>query len=361
MVNRLILLCVTATFALGVSSCVANEKADPQEEAVEILYNLAPVKQNQSTKASFSEFTGTFGTFAYSFPVGKSYDLNKNDAGIATYINNAEISKVGSVWKGSSTYYWPVGGGTLTFFSYAPYNALKDKVTCTVANGIALTDYVVSATVGNMASETDILVADIAKDLNSNTNPGAYYTSGVPTLFRHKLCTVQFLVSYANEPSSEGTGTGKSVADADKIVITGFELKNIYTSGDYLGGKWQNLELVENFPQSVSSSITLGYDFTSNPTKPIDAVLFSETIAMPQPTNASGRANAPQFVIKYKRGGGAEQTSTVQLYSPTLPMWEPGSKIIYRVTISTKDEYIEFDGKSSAWTNENEGDVNVGI
>ena len=357
MVNRLILLCVTATFALGVSSCVANEKADPQEEAVEILYNLAPVKQNQSTKASFSEFTGTFGTFAYSFPVGKSYDLNKNDAGIATYINNAEISQVGSVWKGSSTYYWPVGGGTLTFFSYAPYNALKDKVTCTVANGIALTDYVVSATVGNMASETDILVADIAKDLNSNTNPGAYYTSGVPTLFRHKLCTVQFLVSYANEPAMNGS----SVADADKIVITGFQLKNIYTRGDYLSNKWQNLEQVENYPQSVSSSITLGYDFTSTPTKPIDAVLFSETIAMPQPTNASGRANAPQFVIKYKRGGGAEQTSTVQLYSPTLPMWEPGSKIIYRVTISTKDEYIEFDGKSSAWTNEDEGDVNVGI
>lgn len=354
-----IILFFAASVILGLHSCVSIENIEPQQS--EIWYNLAPVKQNSTTKAEFSAFTGTFGTFAYKFEAGKSYDANKNDAGIEKYIDNAEISKQGGVWKGATSYFWPIGAASLTFFSYAPYDDLKNKVTCTPANGIMFTDYEVSAVAGNLSSETDLLVADVAKDLNSNTNPGAYYTSGVPTLFRHKLCTVQFLVSYANEPSSKGTGTGKSVADADKIVITGFELKNIYTRGDYLGGKWQNLELVDNFPQSVSSSITLGYDFTSNPTKPIDAVLFSETIAMPQPTNASGRANAPQFVIKYKRGGGAEQTSTVQLYSPTLAMWEPGSKIIYRVTISTKDEYIEFDGKSSAWTNENEGDVNVGI
>lgn len=357
MVNRLILFFMAAMFLVGGASCVAIDKADPEDKAVEILYNLAPVKQNESVKASFSEFSGTFGTFAYLFPEGKSYDANKNDVGISTYINNVEISKVGGVWKGGSSYFWPKGGSSLTFFSYAPYDNLKNKVTCTPANGIMFTDYKVSAVVGNLSSETDLLVADVAKDLNSNTNPGAYYATGVPTLFRHKLCTVQFLVSYANEPGKSGNG----IANADKIVIKGFQLKNIYTQGDFILNKWQNLEEVTNFPQSLASDINLEYDFSSTPTKPVDAVVFSETIAIPQPTNAAGRANAPEFVISYTKGGGPVQTSQIKIYSPTLPMWEAGSRIIYRITIGTKDEYIEFDGSSSSWAGENNGDVNVGV
>lgn len=350
-----IILFFAASVILGLHSCVSIENIEPQQS--EIWYNLAPVKQNSTTKAEFSAFTGTFGTFAYKFEAGKSYDANKNDAGIEKYIDNAEISKQGGVWKGATSYFWPIGGGSLTFFSYAPYDDLKNKVTCTPANGIMFTDYEVSAVAGNLSSETDLLVADVAKDLNSNTNPGAYYTTGVPTLFRHKLCTVQFLVSYANEPAHSGS----VIDNSDKIVIKGFQLKNIYSQGDFILNKWQNLEQVTDFPQSLSSDINLEYDFSSTPTKPIDAVVFSETIAIPQPTNAAGRVNAPEFVISYTKGGGALQTSQVKIYSPTLPIWEAGSRIIYRITISTKDEYIEFSGSSSSWAEENKGNVNVGI
>jgi hypothetical protein len=42
-------------------------------------------------------------------------------------------------------------------------------------------------------------------------------------------------------------------------------------------------------------------------------------------------------------------------------MWEAGSRIIYRITISTKDEYIEFSGKPSDWDGVSGGDINVGV
>ncbi len=338
------------------SSCVANEKSEPQ--LCEIWYNLAPVKQNTATKANFSEYSGTFGTFAYKFEAGKSYDANKNDAGIPVYINNAQISKVSGVWRSSSLYFWPTDGSSLTFFSYAPYS-IKDLpgFSCNVVQGICLDNFQVASTPGYFDNNKDVLIADVAKDLSANLAAGLYYTTGVPTLFRHKLCTVQFLVSYANEPDHTGT----TIADADKIEITSFTLSNIYTQGDFISNGWSNQTNVSNYANSVSSNIQLDYDFTSSPTKPVDAVLFEETMMIPQPTNAAGRANPPKIVIGYNKGGVAQIPAEVELYSPLLSFWDAGKKIVYRISISTKDEYITFNGSPTDWESINGGDINVGI
>ncbi|MBR6539959.1 MAG: fimbrillin family protein [Bacteroidales bacterium] len=347
-----IILFFAASVILGLHSCVSNENIEPQQS--EIWYNLAPVKQNSTTKAAFSPFDGTFGTFAYKFEAGKSYDANKNDAGIEKYIDNAQISKQGGVWKGATSYFWPKDGSSLTFFSYAPYDNLKNKVTCTPANGIMFTDYKVSAVVGNLSSETDLLVADVAKDLVYNAY--SYFTSGVPTLFKHKLCTVQFLISYANEPARSGT----DIADADKIEITSFQLQNIYTQGDFVSNGWTNLTSEKDYPNSVSSKIELEYDFVSSPARPVDAELFGETMMIPQPTNSAG-GNPPTIIIGYTKGGVVQAPAVITLYTPSLPMWEAGKKIIYRISISTKDEYIEFSGTPSGWDDLSGGDINVGV
>lgn len=348
-----IILFFAASVILGLHSCVSNENIEPQQS--EIWYNLAPVKQNSTTKAAFSPFSGTFGTFAYKFDAGKSYDANKNDTGIEKYIDNAEISKQGAVWKGATSYFWPTDGSSLTFFSYAPYT-IKDLpgFSCNVAQGICLDNFSVTATAGYFESNKDVLIADVAKDLVYNAY--SYYTSGVPTLFKHKLCTVQFLISYANEPEHSGT----VIADADKIEITSFQLQNIYTQGDFVSNGWTNLTSEKDYPNSVSSKIELGYDFVSYPARPVDAVLFGETMMIPQPTSTAG-GNPPTIIIGYTKGGVAQTPAEITLYTPSLPMWEAGKKIIYRISISTKDEYIEFSGKPSDWTGVSGGDINVGV
>lgn len=335
--------------AVCLSSCFVDEKMAPDVVDAGIWYNLAPVKEVVQTKA-IQEYAGSFGSYAFLFPTGMSYDTDKKDASVSEYIHNAKIEKVGGVWKcASQMYSWPTGG-SLTFFSYAPYElSLHAGFSCTAADGIQITDYVLPVTVGNTATEDDILIADIAKDLTSNVNPGAYFTKGVPTLFRHKLSKVSIQARLNNE-----------LEDGEYVKITSIQLFNIYMGGDFDGTKWINLDNKADFAE-----ITLTGD---NGNLTLDSkTLFAPTLMMPQPTSASGRPDAPKIRVVYETeiSGTTKTTDTeLNLYNgpASLAAWEMGKEVIYNISISTKDEYIEFDASYNNWTEvEMDPDINVGL
>lgn len=335
--------------AASLSSCFVNEKITPDAEDTGIWYNLAPVKDEIQTKA-IQQYAGTFGSYAFLFPTGMSYDTDKNSSSVSEYISNAKIEKVSGVWKcATQMYSWP-SSGSLTFFSYAPY-ALSSMAgfNCTAANGVEIADFVLPATIGNTKSEYDILIAETAKDLTSNVTPGTYFTKGVPTLFKHKLSKVSIKAHLNNELES-----------GEYVRITSIQLFNIYRGGDFDGSKWVGLDNETDFSKITfegdSGNLTLA-----------STTLFAPTLMMPQPTSKSGRTEAPKIIVKYEtRVGGVTETKTAELdlYNgpASLAAWEMGKDIIYNISISTKDEYIEFNASCTAWEEEvMNPDINVGL
>ena len=97
-VRRIIYFFVSVlVLAVGLSSCVVDEKITPIEEDRNIWYNIAPIKTRPQTKA-VNEFDKgkTFGSYAYKIPQGKTYDANKGDGDVVTFIDNEEIVLCGT-------------------------------------------------------------------------------------------------------------------------------------------------------------------------------------------------------------------------------------------------------------------------
>ena len=325
---------------LTISSCIVNEKAEPDLQNRTIRYDLAPVKEEVQTRGLVDFPTSSsFGSYAYKIPAGMSYD-NNSSAGV-NYIDKAEISYDNETgyWKCKDRMYsWPTDGSSLTFFSFSPFNLAG--VSCSCTGGIRIDDYTVGTTIGDTSA--DILVADMAKDLMQNKY--TYGSKGVPTLFKHKLSRVRIVASLNNE-----------IEAGEYAYIKSLTLNNIYRKGDYINGAWTNHELEYDFPDMITTQIDLEYGTQS--------IIMPLTVMMPQPMTSTG-AHVPSITIVYRtHNHGADQTQTIPLYNgpTTASAWETGKEITYYINISTKDEYIEFNGSASAWTEKTEGDVNLGI
>ena len=319
--------------AVGLSSCLVNEKITPVEEDGTIWYNIAPVKELPQTKA-VNEFdkSKTFGSYAY-----KGSDL---------FIDNEEISYQTDKWvaKDGSKYYWPYSGA-LTFMSYAPYSlSSRAGFSCTAASGISLSNVSLSNEVGYYHEDDDILVADIARDLTKESHP----VSGVPTVFKHKLSKVAVKASLNN-----------NLTGSDYVKITGVSLQYIYTKANYAqsGGWTSHSELKTYSPGALNVILALEPQY-----------VFQETLMIPQPTTLSGRGTGkdPKLVVSYQMeidGYTSNKTAELKLYTdPSSPAaWEEGKVVTYYISISTKDEYIEFSGSLDAWDDAGNGDINMGL
>ena len=197
--KKLILL-FSAVAALA--ACSKNEVVPAVSgKNAEISYNVAPMTkaEPQNTQAFGTE--NVFASWAYYLPEGMKWDANYKAAQIYFGEENAhgvEISynKDKEVWKNETTsYYWPMGG-SLTFFAYSlNSSSLTDKLGkntffyCTKNDS----QYGICGVLNlDTHTNTDFLVADIAKDKTANEN--LYNFNGVPTLFKHKLSRVKFAV-----------------------------------------------------------------------------------------------------------------------------------------------------------------------
>ena len=190
-------LIVLFSAVAALAACSKNEVVPAVSgENVEISYKVAP-----RTKADPQAFDtkNVFASWAYYLPSKKNWESNHNDAKI--YIGKegeegATISYGNSVWKDQTTsYYWPKEG-SLTFFAYSlNSDFLTDKLGtdthfyCTKNES----QYGICGALNlDTHPNTDLLVADIAKDKTANET--AYKFNGVPTLFKHKLSRVKFAV-----------------------------------------------------------------------------------------------------------------------------------------------------------------------
>ena len=241
--KRSILLSAAAIAAFA--SCSKTEVKPVEDAPAQISWNAVVGKA--STKAmingtkyetSTSTSAPSFGTFAYYLQTG-DWAVNKTNGQL--YIPVSEVNPSGAaklVWTTNTPYYWPKAG-SLTFFTYSPYNYQETAggqipVNIVPNSGLAVADYDVDA-----HQDTDFMVADAAVDKNNNESITDY--DGVPVVFKHKLSQIVginiqtvkggALHDYAN--GNDGT-TGKEFETGDVVFkLKEVQLKDILTKGKY--------------------------------------------------------------------------------------------------------------------------------
>lgn len=329
---------VSAVITAAATSCVKVEVAEELGRK-QITYNLAPVKTG-TRAATFSVFPtdSTFGTTALYLPDAKTWLDNAEES--VQYIGTEMISFRDNVWKSwesGNTYWWP-HSGSLSFFSWAPFN-LKDRgLSCNPTEGIRIDGWKMQnvAGYGTVSGDgcTDILTAR-SLDLSGGE---------VRTQFRHALCKVSFVISldYARE-------------DGKTWTVEKAELKDIYTKGDFIGTSWSGYSEVRNYVNEMEAPETLQVG--------TNTVLFPKTFMLPQPlTRSADGSRIPRIEItcwdgisyKYVDGEKVKDKSllTGLLYTNTTELirWKEGTDITYHLYVTAaSDNYIEFDASTGEW------------
>lgn len=227
--KRTIIMATAATAMLA--GCMKTEVNPVVMPAQEISYQAVTGPNTKADNLDPNGFStnNVFMSYAYRLlGTDKTWENNKSEAevhipGATIGYSKTEDSPVG-VWRstGNDRYYWP-NEGTVTFFAWSNNKAKDDThatslvagtVGCEKETGIKVTDY-------NALSNKnfDFMVADIQKDLSSNGQTYGY--TGVPTLFRHKMCQVKYSIK---------TNVLYTITD---FWIDELSFENIYQTADY--------------------------------------------------------------------------------------------------------------------------------
>lgn len=342
MKKSLSIIALAALAFVGCSKVTADAPISKTEDkGQEINFQVATYMGQ--TKAE-----GDKTTYPTSVPFGTYAWYNGGSGSTSTeFMKNQKISYQSNVWKADGqTYYWPKTG-SIDFISYSPY---ADTPWLTVAANT------LTASTTGVAADADYLYSDKALDQTQNTNPGAYYTAGVPTLFHHALCKVCVKIKVAKTTNTAGDVTWevklKEGAKIEKYATNGtLEL----TPGT--NGAW---DLPENavwtttataFDQSLSCTAqTLPYTLTTTATD-----ILALTTVMPQ--TLTNQALALSFEITTKTKAGTtiteDYTTSINLKSDmgdSAPeFWQMNKKITYTVTVNPEGAEIYFDPAVADW------------
>ena len=346
----------------------------------EICFNIIPVKTGTKAAATFSQFPSDepFGTVAWFLPSGKNWRDDSADA--EDYVPSEKItceSNVWKAWESGKTYWWP-HGGSLTFFSWAPYS-LKDDSRFSIDKadgGIVIRDWKLEATPGyggdasfgtaSTDGAVDILTAR-SPDLTGNTqntwqtSDGSTFTgNGAKIQFTHALCKVRFLISLDYAPEDE----------SQKWYVEKVELKDIYTQGTFRGTSWSGYPLSGMADYSLSftgDGTPDGMEITADEQK----TLLPRTMMMPQPLTATSSgtvSRVPRIELDIWNGGYDSMHNkdvlhlSGLLYSnhTEILRWSEGSDIVYHLFVSTgKENYIDFDASTEVWDSVDGGDIDL--
>lgn len=376
-------LIIAATALVALSACSKNEvrpaSSDPQEITFQTVVGGVKTKALSGSKVAFNG--DKFKSYAWFLPQGKTWA--QNSAAAEAYISDAEISSNSKdangkkIWKDADhTYYWPKQG-SLTFFSWTKLgtdtkaNFENAAVDCSNSNGIVITDYSVVTN-----KNQDLMVADIAADRTENKL--TYETSGVPTLFRHKLTKVAVALKINDEYVKDANASTHSIGDK-VFTVKSISFNNIAKEGTYTQGydgktdSWTSESASSTASESISVfSSQAGKTLTTTETKISDD--GAQYIFLPQSfvssTNASDNA-ANERVANLKivytidtyytdsQYSTEEVTIVRSLENPTAAAgsqkWEKNKDIVYKITIGLDE--ILWDPAVENWDSQEEIDI----
>lgn len=335
--KRIILLAASAMAILA--GCTRTEIRSIADEPQQITFRTI------ETKAAVDFLnTNTFYSYAWFLPSGETWAAKYTEA--QAYIPGALIAfnPTDKAWKADgATYYWPKQG-SLTFFAWTD-NTDSPKQTlagCAKDKGITFTAY---SAFDN--KNKDLLVADIAKDMDGKNNLTTHqgWKPGVPTVFHHVLSNLAFTIK-TNGNYAGATYSLKSIT-----------LKNISTKGDYVQGSpdataaenvWTGHVDVNDMPVFTSAAGQSVSSIAAGLTPSADD--FS--IVLPQKfTDAT-----PVIEIVYTITTNYTGTAVVETVTETKPLkdiytedWVSGKKYTLNIKLSLNE--ILWDPSVEDWEN----------
>lgn len=368
--KRIILLAASAMAILA--GCTRTEIRSIADEPQQITFRT--VVGQQSTKALISDakypVTETFGSFAFFNKQGETFPT-----GASLYMPNSEVKNTtqatsGKVWTTAIPYYWPKQG-SLTFFSYSPFNKLNTQITCDATDGIKITGWDVDA---NQA--VDVMVADVKKNLTKATGNGTYdgYT-GVVTVFRHKLSQIvgfklQTAKNYASGPETAAKA-GDKYFYFTKIAINKVKYKGNYKStinvdGTNLGD-WTPETSTKDYVWYESTTGTFFNTTGTAAPAPANGYILVLPQDFTDPGTGQG-SNVENIEIKYTirtyvkaySGNATDYTEEeVHVYAPLYSIhnatssgdtkWHMNKKITYSFTVDLDDDQIYWAPSVEDW------------
>ncbi len=342
---------VAATSVLLCTSCVKSVLSpDADRASDQIKFCLIPVK-TQTKAVTVSKFPedGTFGTRAWYLAPGKTWTKDASSA--VSYVGQEEISCQESVWKAwtsGNVYWWPQTG-TLTFYSWSPYNLVDKGLFLSQTTGFSIDEWSMANTVGYGCSTDangDKIDDGCVDILFAKTTDCSKLATGAPVRFIHQLSKVRVIATLAKERTEpETTWKIKSVTISD-----------VYTKGSFVTDHW--IGRSENKDYVYEPATEPEVDYGNN------TVIFPETMMMPQLMTEDGRSERPRITVVCTDGTGTEKTLAARLYNNTatgISAWQIGKYITYLITIGDEDSYIEFDATAGDWSYDEDGIIDVGI
>ena len=300
------------------------------------------------TKAAVGYPTDSkFISTAYTIASTGSWDNASDRAGAAVLINEEEVSynNTEKYWSTTTARYWDANY-KYTFFSYSP-SSLKDKVDVST-DGVAISNWDVET------DDTEILVADIAKDKTKNESFSGY--SGVPTNFRQKLSKLSF-----------NMGISRDAEARTKVTLREIKIVDICTRGNYSkGGYTDNFWTVVEDSRKTGTTGTSVFTVFSGSQELSTETYFNPAskLIIPQSLLQSGSYH-PTLIVEYQIqvGEGAVETKTAECHfdiNLRQESWVMGMEYTYTIHIGVGQYPIEFDGSVDAWNVVNNGEVNIG-
>ena len=338
-----------AIAALALLASCAKTEVVPVQNDGDQLISFQTAVSRQGTRAN-ELINGTdyptdvpFGTFAYFNAKGTTFPT-----GAELYIPHSDVSydATGNKWLTGTPYYWPKQG-SLTFYSYSPYDALSGITDCTVANGITIASVAEPWDV-DANQKVDILVADYKTDQTTNVgNPSTTFTNGVPTIFRHKLAQIVNVsfrtdIDYCGGRTEETAEVGDKFFYANSVKINNIEYKGNYTSGQIVDGTnlgaWNvNTDKVsytwyEVLPTENNPTAGTAFGLTAVPVDPAAKLTNSYLLVMPQefarPANLANLTSEKTIQISYtirtctEVTAGGRVFSTENVKDVIIPLWQ---------------------------------------
>ena len=368
---------VAATILAG---CTKNEvRVDVPDSAI----SFQTIVGKNSTKALVEDATypteETFGSVAFLLGEGETWETAHASAevyigvsdGLAAGALGVEVSydEGNKYWTTATPYYWPKTG-SLTFFSFSPYE--KDfKIDPTNTDGLVIEgwdvhDQATQPTDTDWNQEKDLMVATIQMEQTQNGTNGGY--NGVPTIFHHILSyiggfTIKTDIDYTNG-HSDGTWTPGDMT----FELKNIKINNIYEKGDYKSGLmpyaagntgegWTiagGADLAEYTWIGTDAGATgKTFNQTKQEIKPYSSFNKGRDylLVMPQTFTNNTQNDASitvEYVVKYYNGDTANGnggwidypvTTTTKLYDihkDNGNKWDLNKKIVYNLVISFK-------------------------
>lgn len=341
-----------AAVAVAVAACAENEKVEvstPADVDVPVYFQTAPY-----TRLTEFEHTYIFESAAWYLEKGKTWEQNSEEG--VKYIPESEISYMSNVWRSVHPYYWPKTGGSLSFYSWSLNKENLDfnkgsKATVTIDRdkGVLLDNFDITVDKG-----IDFLVAVPA--LNQTKNQDLYYTNGVPTLFKHKLSSLQITAATQDEyPGKTITVTG--------IKITGVAKEADYQEGEENGqGEWNVIDQWTVDPSAGTYDADF-YDGSDGGTEvSTNTVTFGgeQTIYIPQDFTGDEMLEITYEI--YDEVSGITETITVKIpLKEALKTasgtddgkFEPGKE--YTLNLKFSLELVTWDPAVDDWDDETKG------